>query len=476
MSRMLDWLKTIVSLFFFIVIGSTSLDSFADTELAGTPQATLPYTNRTHGFSGWSSTIRGDIRTLGMAGAMVGLADTVIGSTYNPAGLAITLENINLQTSSNRIRDGNVQTFSEVSKTSNIGLAINPYPYGFSFGYWQPQREGQLYRLFDTGETVRADVQTREFRFSAARLFCDDKLSLGSSLIFGQSIESIDFPGRMDYSSAHHAYSVGTSFGAMYHFSHRWLLGLSLSPSQTFDSNSDENPSTGVAGFFKPVKKPAVVGIGIGWVPNRFFRFGTSLNWVGTTENTALLSDDNRMVGQNGTLQPRVGASYVAAEFNNFKVELAVGSYLEISRIQNTPSRPHATAGVELSIWAFNFGWGVDQAPRYDNFIYSGGIDVIRLARKLSLVPKDTPRPNGKIFPPILKYSDEGIPRPLIENWKEGTNSGQPDVIQIGLDVPKRIQEKLMSVPEDLESIGQEFMDSLQSIPDLSMPDLFNDY
>ena len=61
----------------------------------------LPYTVRTQPYNAWPTTVRGDIRTVGMAGASVGLGDTFIASTANPAGPAMTLQGADLSYTSN---------------------------------------------------------------------------------------------------------------------------------------------------------------------------------------------------------------------------------------------------------------------------------------------------------------------------------------------------------------------------------------
>src|SRR5690242_18290289 len=51
----------------------------------------LRYDQRQHRYNGLSATVTGDIRTVGMAGATVGLADTFLTASNNPAGCSMTL-------------------------------------------------------------------------------------------------------------------------------------------------------------------------------------------------------------------------------------------------------------------------------------------------------------------------------------------------------------------------------------------------
>src|SRR3954468_20102537 len=104
---------------------------------AGAVEA-LPYTTRTQPFTGWSGTARGDIRTVGMAGATVGLADTFLATGDNPAGLAMTLNGGDLSFSSNNVYDAHIQNFDDAVSSNAYGVALPVYPWGFGLGYFGP--------------------------------------------------------------------------------------------------------------------------------------------------------------------------------------------------------------------------------------------------------------------------------------------------------------------------------------------------
>src|SRR5438128_2419859 len=71
----------------------------------------LPYANRTHQYSAWGTTVQGDLATLGMAGAEVGLADSRVGSVDNPAGVPLTLDSSGFQITGNNFQDGYLQSY-----------------------------------------------------------------------------------------------------------------------------------------------------------------------------------------------------------------------------------------------------------------------------------------------------------------------------------------------------------------------------
>src|SRR3712207_1459257 len=101
----------LLSFIFMICMGFAS---------AWSAETTLPYRNRIHGYSGWSTTIRGDIRTIGMSGAVTGLADSFIASGENPAGLAMTLDKVAAQITGNRIYDSDIQDYTKPINTYNL--------------------------------------------------------------------------------------------------------------------------------------------------------------------------------------------------------------------------------------------------------------------------------------------------------------------------------------------------------------------
>jgi hypothetical protein len=409
----------------------------------------LPYTTRLKGYTGIGTTVHGDIRGLGMAGAMVGLADTVTAAGDNPAGLAMTLESTGAQLVGNRVRDGNIQNYDEPIDTFNVGAAASAFPWGFGVGYWIPYQEGQVYHV--NGGDVRARMAVRELRFSGARLFFDKRLSLGASLIFGQSLLSQEPLNNPDVNPQDHTYAVGGALGGMYRFDRRWLLGISYSLPMTYMPNSG-TPTSGINSYFQATKMPWRLNVGTGWIPNRFFRLGLGLYMLGTTDGVALLSDQDHLVGQRVNFQPRAGVAYTLAEFSEFKAFGYAGSYLELSRVVGTEPRLHGTVGFEMNVWIFNLGWGLDGASKYRNFIFSAGLDVIRLMRKIDMIPPDYQPKQAGWLPDPRGLKDEGLPRPLVTRWKKrsGDQADISAVLKIGKSIPGKIKDKVNSAVDAL--------------------------
>lgn len=401
----------------------------------------LPYSTRTRAYNGWSSFARGDLRTIGLAGATVGLADTYIAAMDNPAGLAMTMQGVTLQFGANQIHDGNLQQYEAPIESTMYGGTANVYPYGFSFGWWTPHEEGQSYRLAPTDLPKRLEVQVREFQLSGARVFGNNRWSVGAALIFGQAQHSVG-------EATSNSFRLGGSIGVMYRFANRWLLGASYATPMEYKGDPERQISGAPVDFFQPVKSPARIAIGSGWIPNRFFQLGMGMYFLGTTEDTALLSNQAKAVGARISAQPRIGTDYLFAEFKELQARAGVGSYFEFSRTEGEPGRLHATAAVEVAIWVVGFGWGIDKAEAYTNFIYAAGVDIIKVMKKLDLIPMGYSPPRLGLFPHPFRQSDEGLPRPLVKNWKD--TPPQPDIIDIGKQLPRRLEHKLEDVRDTL--------------------------
>ncbi|OFZ84040.1 MAG: hypothetical protein A2603_15770 [Bdellovibrionales bacterium RIFOXYD1_FULL_55_31] len=420
----------------------------------------LPYSTRTQLYNGTSTTVHGDIRTVGMAGATVGLADTFIAASDNPAGLAMTLNNGDFNYTSNWVHDNRPQTFESSIQTSNFGAALNPYPWGISLGYLNPYRESESYRIPADPNLRAIDLNTgvREFRASAARVFLRNRLSLGVSLVLGQSETEYGIRGTELY-TAQHSYALGATFGGIVQLENRILLGLSYSLPMRY-AGDPEKTLPGITNYFQPVLVPPKLAAGVGWIPNRFFRAGFSLFFIGSTPDAALMRDQAIAVGQHWTVQPRLGAAYQFADYKEFSGTAFLGTYYEVTRISEAASRVHATGGIETKPWIFTIGWGIDASAGYKNYLVTAGLDLFKVMQKMDLIPKPwSPSPAGT-FPNVDGISDVGLSRPLVKNWKPHGPEINP--IRIGLGLPKKIQQKVIKagkeIKKEIQTITDEFI------------------
>jgi hypothetical protein len=236
---------------------------------------------------------------------------------------------------------------------------------------------------------------------------------------------------------------------------------MSYTPPIHYAMNSQGDITPGISGFFQDASSPYRLDLGIGWLPNRFFKVAAGVYIFGSTDNTALLSDDSRLVGVNMTFQPRLGVSYELVEFKNLTVDLAAGTYLEVLREEGDYSRLHSTVSLEIKPWIFDVGWGLDEARFYQNFIVSFGLDLSRVLRKLGFIPPRPDYPYGGILPSPSHLSDQGLSHALDHNWVQ-----RPDgAIEVGLALPGKIKDRVLSAPEDVQSLVPDFIDTVTHLP-----------
>ncbi len=407
---------------------------------------TLPYSQRTRSYGTNDATSRGDIRTVGMASAVIGLADTAIASLDNPSGQAMTLNMGDLNFASNSIQDRNIQNYDSPVSTNHFGLAVAPYPWAFGLALVSPYREGQDYQLSSAGNPLASlSVSAREVQFTVSRVQLKNRLSAGMTLRFGSAFEELTINGATQSAWAP---ALGATWGVMGQLNDRVLLGMSLASGMYYNFDSAKQPDA-LPGFFRNLQSPYRLSFGAGWIPNRYLRLGSSINFIGPTVGAALLKDENVAVGQAITPQPRLGFNYVFADFKNFEGQIFGGTYLEISRVQDAASRLHFTTGVELKPWLLVIGAGVDLSSNYGNFIVGAGINILRTMEALELIPRFyNPIRRGMIRSPFYN-SDEGLARPLAAKWDPQGPALDP--VKVMLDLPKKIENKIEQIGDTLQ-------------------------
>ncbi len=443
--------------FFFIIPIFFSSALYAST-------ADFNYKHRTHSYNAYSTAVRGDVRTVGMAGATIGLADTFIAALDNPAGLAMTLNNGDDHYTINKIHDDYIQNFDSIMESKSLGVSLSSYPWGFSLGYASPYHEGQKYLVPDQGNVaIDIQLQREEFYFSVARVLFNDKLSLGVNFILGKSTLTLDPVTQPSQYIEHKEYAFGATLGAMYKLPHRFLLGTSYQIPLSYHADTPyTEQSTVITNFVQSVDVPDRWAMGLGFIPNRFFRADTSVHLVGTTKHAALLRDNNVLIGQSYTIQPRIGFAYVFADFAEFKGTAFTGAYYEVTRVKQTANRFHKTLGMELKVWVISLGWGYDAATGYQNYMGSLGVDVFKVLAKLKVIPTAISPPRGGWFPDPVYLSDGGLARPLVANWKDTGQNVDP--IKTGLDLPSKIGNAIINTPKMLIHAPKEIMSTLESM------------
>jgi hypothetical protein len=375
--------------------------------------------------------VKGDNNTIGMAGATVALPNSISAMESNPAGLAMNLGGLAAQINSFKLKDPELNRSADNISEYQWGVGTSVPPWGFGVTYYSPSSE----------QVADSEVSVRQLRLEVARLI-GDRVSVGVALQFNKGIRKFD---EEDFSGTHFSFQVG----ALYRLEDHWVLGASYTPAIDIAPASG---TTGVSdfGFNQAIRIPSLSSFGVGFMPNRFFKAGLSVVAVSSTSDTALLWDQNVGYGQRYTVQPRIGASYVLAEYNFLKVELAMGSYFEVSRVDNQPDRIHGTFGLDINPWFLNTGVGTDLATSYKNWSVSLGIDIVRTLRTFEIIPRDTVPPFNGTLPPLFKISANG----LADGFTQGEHktlspASAEQVTKIVQDIPKRMQEKFGNLNSD---------------------------
>lgn len=397
----------------------------------------FPYSTRTRNYSGWSSTIQGDVNALGMGGATVAFPSSIAAAQINPAGFAMVTASLSAQIVKNTKEDLHVQKSSNQSSNQQWGLGVNPSPWGFGILYYTPTTENGNYQSPNTGNNLETEITVKEVRIAVAHAFFENKFSIGASFGIAKAFRTL---GPYEFNETSFDFEVGVLYCLPQHF----ILGASFIPQNTIQTSDSKPLQNEMPGFDQHVIVPAQTTAGVAWVPNRFFKTGFSLTYVSTIPNAGLLSDQSKTVGAYPILQPRLGASYVLAEYPNFKIEYAFGGYFEPSRIAGESNRLHGTMGLEVQPWFINTGIGFDLASNYKNVMLGLTIDIVRTARALEIIPPDPVPPYGGFFPPMFRVMADGLPAGMTKG--EPSSAAPPnlgEIQEIIYDIPKRIKNRI---------------------------------
>jgi len=422
------------------------------------------------------TTLRGDLRYLGMAGATLGLADSPIGASENPAGPAMTVRGLDIIVTENIISDELLQGGdTAVLRSTQFGAVGPRYPWGFGISAGSTHGEGGEYVLPDSS-TIKPEVTVHELQFSASRVFWKDRISLGGGLVLGGSTLSLAPATQAGLVSESGGLALGLRVGALFQLPRRWFVGASVASPMRLDPGLTEPQSGGGLGplnFHQEVFVPWRGGLGLGWIPNRHFRAGASLRISSPTPGTALLSDNSRLNGESWSLQPSLGGNYQFYERPGLGAELSLGGYLESPGVTGATSRPHITFSVLASPGIFFFGAGLDAASGYINGSVAFGLDLIRTLVWQQIIPSlPPPTRYGGVLPSIHRRSDEGLPRPIAPSSKPGASI---DLLKVGAEIPDRIEERLKETGrtllegpgKSLENLGEELQESVGGVNEL---------
>jgi hypothetical protein len=412
-------MKILSYLAYLMILVESSLVTVVHAQAPG-----ISYPTRTSPYSGWSGIVKGDNNTIGMAGAIVALPNSIAGMEYNPAGYAMNLGGLSAQINSFTNKEPNLNHGNTHYQDYEWGLGTSIPPWGYGLSYYSPTTEHS-----DTTE-----VSVREVRISVARMFGND-LAVGASFGFDKGIRKVN---GQDLSGSH----ISAQVGALYKFADHWVFGASYTPGLTIGPTGNEL-SPAIASFNQNIEVPHVIALGVGFMPNRYFKAGFSILGVSGTPGTALLYDQTVSNGTSFTVQPRLGGSYILGEWRSFKVELAVGTYYESSRVAGIPNRTHGTFGLDMNPWFINTGIGTDIAKGYVNWSFSIGIDLVRTFRSFKIIPPDPVPFYEGAFPPIFTIDANGLADGFTKGEEKTISPpSATDVQNIVSDIPEKLNAK----------------------------------
>ncbi len=356
---------------------------------------------------GWHTGLQGDPRSVGRGGTGIVLSDDLWGVFENPAGSALTVPGTQFQFSKNTIHDQKLLSPDQNLNMYSAGGVAPETPWGFAAG---------------VSESNQAAL-VRETSISASHLFLNDHLSLGAALNYGKS------PTKQAW---------GTTIGAQYRRPERLIYGISF-----------RTPLEYTAPDGTSFSHPWSLGLGVGKIPNRFFKteIGISLKGPTLPQSSAL------------SFQPHAGIEYEFFSFRQLQLRLYSGSYVENSRI-------HATFGLGTDPWIFALGASIDVASGYRNTLFALGIDVGRTLKKFKVAPSTLPAPPGGLGPNPFEPSDDWFPPRLQDDpensFQEIGPSPERIIKRIGnfdqiiKDQPKAIEEEGAGFSKDWKDLKED--------------------
>ncbi len=405
----------------------------------------LPYEVRTKGYSGWSTSFRGNLSTTNMPGLNIGLASSLLSSLDNPAGLAMTLPTSSMQLTRNSIQDQEFQNISEPLKSTLITIGGPLPPWGFSLSSFSPQKEAGNY-ILNNGERVNLQLHVSQIQLSTGVHFWDGRLAFGAGYRFGWAKRQITpLSERPPLSKS--TFGSTMVFGSLLQLPKRWLIGTSLVLPVTYKRTSNPPGANYIPGFFNTaVKSPLQIGLGVSHVPNRFFKVSTDLLFIGETKNIALLSDERLTVGEQFSFQPRIGAYYRLVEYKDFEIDASLGFYLEDLRTFKGRRRLHKTVATEIHPWIFVIDIGIDFARNYKNYSFSIGLDFDKALRVIGWSKEKDNRDYAGLFPNILHMNEVGLPKALIQDKSLGSSS--TNIIEFGNQIKTNVKKAIDKVED----------------------------
>ena len=251
----------------------------------------------------------------------------------------------------------------------------------------------------------------KEFFLSGSRLFLQDRLSLGAGLRYG---------------TAERGSVLGGSMGAIYRLPKRFLVGSSIRSGMNYPTPGSE------------LVQPWSLGVAFGQIPNRVFSYELGVRFSSLY------------------VQPHLGGEYKFIDLRQLRVRLFAGGY-------HDGFRPHGTLGFGVDPWLFTLGVSLDAARDYTNYLFSFGVDIGRVLKKLRLVPSTVRAPSEGILPNPTGIREDWFPPRLQDDPENSFQEIGPSAERIKKKI-SRLPSLLGDQPQVLKEEKDAFEDDWKTI------------
>ena len=322
-------------------------------------------------------TVLGNTKTIGMSGAMTGLADNYSGALDNPAGPAMLLESQDFTISYGKLRNSLLNSAYSYQNYTDIGAAL-----ATSKGLGLTLSDSFTYKATNSANET---LSSHRYTLSLSHRLLEDHLSVGMQT----AIESLSIDDQGNH-------SLLWGFGALYRFPHQIYLGAS------YHFANQTSPDLNDRVFTQPHR----LSLGVSWISNRFFRASFKILSIGSEDRTFLFHLPQEQVGATPSLQYHLGLSYQFISLKGLDGFIYAGTYREDTR-SSLGSRQHYTWGVELLPLFFHISAASDVAPQYRNTIFNVSINLAFIFKNSPLYPPQVKGPSGGFLPNPLKISED---------------------------------------------------------------------
>lgn len=358
-------------------------------------------------YSSFLSSVTGNSKTLGMAGAMTGLADNYSGALDNPAGPAMTLESPEFTVAYAGIKNPLLSSSSAPLSYSEIGASFRT-----SWGLGLTLSDSFQYKAISpAGE----ELSVHGYHLTLSKRLLENRLSIG----FGTALASLSTQGQS-------LYPLQWSMGVLYRLPYQLFMGASYHFANTSSRDSQDRVFT----------QPGRMSFGISWMPNRFFKTALKIQSIESEERTFLFHLPQEKVGIRSAFQYHLGASYQFISLKGLDGFVHAGTYREDTRT-SLGSRQHYTWGVDVLPLFLQISVANDIAPHYRNTLFNVLINFSYFFKNSPLYPPQIKGPSGGLLPNPFHRSEDWMMSHIQDHPEDSFQPIEPEARDFGSPIQK---------------------------------------